>query len=76
MTDVMEEYKRGRFTVTNSELVDIPDTNLIILTDVGYWVEHYDRLKSWCEEIGDGEVRGMTVTCNDKTLTAFLLKWS
>jgi hypothetical protein len=77
MTDIMAEWKKNHFVIVEAALIDIadPDANLIILTDVTYWNEHYDTLKSWCVDYS-AEVRGMTVTCDSASLTAFCLRWS
>lgn len=76
MTDIFQEWKDTKFLVADSKLCDTMDENLIILTDVEYWNDNYEKLKEWCKEIGDGEVRGMTFTCNETTLTAFALKFA
>ena len=71
----MQDWKENRFVVVESALIDITDGNLIILTDVAYWNENYELLHEWCAD-NDASVQGMTVTCNDITLTAFCLRWS
>ena len=75
MTDIMQEYKEQRFVIADSTLIDLPDSNLIVLSDIGFWNDHYEALIEWCEPIG-AEVRGMTVTCSDAVVTAFVLRWS
>ena len=74
MTDIMQDWRNRRFIVVEAALIDIAQDNLIILTDIEYWNEHYDALKAWCLDY-DAEVRGMTVTCSDQSLTAFCLRW-
>ena len=74
MTDVFEDWKNKRFMIVEAALIDITDANLIILTEIEYWNDHYEELKTWCEDY-DAEVRGMTVTCSDTALTAFCLRW-
>lgn len=73
--DILEDWKKSRFVVVESAFIDIADGNLIILTDIVYWNEHYDELGDWCEKNG-AEVCGMTVICSDPVLTVFLLRWS
>jgi hypothetical protein len=75
MTDVFEDWKKGRFTIVDATMIDITDANLVILTDIEYWNDNYDALQLWCKEYG-AEVRGMTVTLTDQALTAFCLRWS
>ncbi len=75
MTDIMASWKNNRFVVADSALIDMPESNLIILSDIEYWNEHYEELKDWCNE-HLAEVRGMTVTCGDHALTLFALRWS
>jgi hypothetical protein len=76
MTDVMQEFKNKRFAIVEAALIDITDNeHLIILTEIEYWNEHYEELQSWCEGYG-AEVRGMTVTCDESTLTLFCLRWA
>ena len=49
---------------------------IIILSDFGFWADNTDALQKWCEEHG-GSVEGMTVNIpDDRTLTAFCLRWS
>ena len=63
------------FIVIPSAQIDIvPYGNVIILSDIEYWNDNYDALKEWCKEY-DADVRGMTVTCSDQSLTAFCLRW-
>jgi hypothetical protein len=73
-TDILEDWKKGRFVVVEAALIDITDANLIILTEIEYWNDHYEELKEWCQDY-DAEVRGMTVTLSDQALTAFCLRW-
>ena len=75
MTDIMASWKENRFVVADSALIDIEDNNLIVLTNIEYWNDHYEELTEWCEN-HNAEIRGMTVTCDDHTLTAFALRWS
>lgn len=74
MTDIMEDWKKHHFVIVEAALIDITDANLVILTDVTYWNDHYDELQSWCLDY-EAEVRGMTVTMSDPALTAFCLRW-
>ena len=75
MTDIFQSWKENRFIVADSKLIDVDDNNLIVLTNIEYWNENYDELVSWCKE-HNAEVRGMTVTCDDHSLTLFALRWS
>ena len=73
-TDVFEDWKNRRFLIVEAALIDITDEQLIVLTDIEYWNENYEALKAWCLDY-DAEVRGMTVTLNEQSLTAFCLRW-
>lgn len=73
-TDVFEDWKNRRFLIVEAALIDITDEQLIVLTDIEYWNENYEDLKAWCLDY-DAEVRGMTVTLNEQSLTAFCLRW-
>ena len=49
---------------------------IIMLNDIGYWVDNYESLQSWCAE-HSAEVVGMTVNIPDEhTLTVFCLRWA
>ena len=73
--DVFADWKKGRFVVADSSLIDLPESNLIILSDVSFWNDNYDSLLEWCKN-NNAVTRGMTVTCGDHALTLFLLRWS
>ena len=64
-----------RFIIIGSDTVGMADGNIVILTDVEYWNDHYELLNKWCKDYM-AEVRGMTVTLDDKSLTAFCLRWA
>lgn len=49
---------------------------IVMLADIGFWIDHIDALESWCEQHNCKSV-GMTVEIFDaKTLTAFALRWT
>jgi len=49
---------------------------IVMLSDIGFWVNNYDALSEWCNQC-NSKVMGMTVELPDeKTLTAFTLRWS
>ena len=49
---------------------------IVMLSDIGFWVEHYDALKVWCDQ-HNCKPMGMTVELPDsETLTAFALRWA
>lgn len=68
---------KQRFIVAEPEVCEslgIPF--IVMLADIGFWVENYDALQDWCEH-QRGKVMGMTVEIYDaKTMTAFALRWS
>lgn len=74
--DIMSEFKSRRFVIAPGHLLENPVEHVVILSDFGYWNDHYDELEKWCEEHG-GIIKGMGLTLPDKqTLTLFTLKWS
>jgi len=75
MTDIFEDWKKSRFIVAPSELID-DGVNLIVLSDYKYWADNMDTLTAWCKD-RNAEIQGMTVAIKDNTtLTEFLLRWS
>ena len=65
---------RERFIIAPGVLVD--QEQLIILTDVEYWINNQDALRQWCLEHG-AVAAGMTVVLNsERDLVQFVLKWS
>lgn len=63
-----------RFFIVPDVLTD--ETNMVILTDFRYWADNEDSLRNWCAE-NNTQFVGMTVIFPDeRTLTAFCLKWS
>jgi hypothetical protein len=62
-----------RFFVVSDVLTD--DTKMVILTDFHYWADNEDSLRKWCKETNT-QFAGMTLVFPDeRTLTAFVLKW-
>ena len=76
MTDI-NNWKDQRFVVIPSYLdVDNQPKPIVILTDIGYWVNHADELLLWCSE-NNFKNKGMTVTLPDeKAISLFCLRWS
>jgi hypothetical protein len=75
MTDIMQHWKNRRFVVADDDLI-AGDCKLVILTEVGYWSDHYEELAEWCNT-HHCLAQGMTVEIpNDVTLTLFCLRWS
>jgi hypothetical protein len=73
--DVMAEFKNRRFVVASAYVLDRTE-HVVILSDIGYWSEHYEELMAWCNQ-HNSEVQGMGVTLPDShTLTLFALRWS
>ncbi len=68
---------KQRFIIADPEVCEslgIPF--IVMLADIGFWVENYDALTEWCEQC-NSKVMGMTVEIpNAETVTAFALKWS
>jgi hypothetical protein len=75
MTDILAEWKKNKFITVGPELLDDQEI-LVILTDIAFWSAHEKDLEIWCNQHG-ASVGGMAVTFPDqKTLTAFCLRWS
>ena len=73
--DVLADWKTSKFILADKDLTDT-DKHVIVLTDVGYWVDHVDTLVDWCMT-NNARTQGMTVEIDDdKTLTHFILRWS
>jgi hypothetical protein len=73
--DVLADWKTSKFILADKDLTDT-DKHVIVLTDVGYWVDHVDTLVDWCMT-NNACTQGMTVEIDDdKTLTHFILRWS
>lgn len=68
---------KPRFVVADALVSQSLDRYCIILMgDIGYWTDNYEDLQEWCENNG-ASVEGMTINIpDDKTLTAFCLRWS
>ena len=72
----MQEFKRNRFVVAQTYLLETPDEHVVILSDFNYWNDHYDELMAWVDKHG-GKIQGMGLTLPDAhTLTLFCLRWS
>ena len=75
MTDIFQHWKDSRFVTVGYDLLDGPET-LVILSDISFWSLHEQELEAWCNQYGAVQT-GMTVAFPDeKTLTAFCLRWS
>lgn len=76
MTDIFADWKKNKFIIISADLLDSSDEKLVILSDYKYWANYEDELDAWCE-LHSASRQGMTVAFPDeKTLTAFALKWS
>lgn len=65
---------KEKFVVIPTNLLE-GNEKMIILADYNHWAVYEDDLRQWCNENNSSFV-GMTVTVpNERTLTAFLLKW-
>ena len=74
--DILANWKNKRFVMVEHALFDLPPKRqLVVLTDVSYWNEHYEELKEWCD-INGGIVEGMTAQFDEDVATLFALRWS
>ena len=66
-----------RFVVADAQVSQsLNQHTIVMLGDIGFWIENYDLLQQWCQDHG-GKVEGMTVNIpNEQVLTAFCLRWS
>ncbi len=75
-TDILADWKNNRFIRVIYDESNVMCLHLIVLTDIGFWAENADNLKSWCEEYGCEQV-GMTVEIpTDELYTLFCLRWN
>jgi hypothetical protein len=75
VTDIFHDWKQNRFIHISKDLVDYDQGIMILLTDVGFWVDHTDELINWCRENRCVQ-HGMTVTMpSEEELTLFCLRW-
>lgn len=75
MTDIFNEWKRNRFICSSGSTQGLNCAYIVILTDIGFWVDHFDELKEWCETTGCRQ-QGMTVEIpTEEFKTAFYLRW-
>jgi hypothetical protein len=71
--DILKDWKHSKFIVVDY-IVDYPNT--IVLTDEGYWIDHWDDLIEWGDK-HNCKVAGMTVSVPDEqTKMLFALRWS
>jgi len=71
--DIMADFKHSLFVTVPPELGI--GSNLIVLTDVKFWNDHYDELISWCNE-QNLKPEGMTITFdNENQSLLFILRW-
>ena len=73
----MTRTSRPRFVVADSEVSkELGVPFIVVLSDFTYWSEHADELQTWCDN-NNASIVGTTLNIyNEKTLTAFCLKWS
>jgi hypothetical protein len=76
MKDIFADWKTNKFILTAAGLTNDKE-HVIILTDVGYWVENLDALVDWCSINTKAHIQGMVVLIeDDRTLTHFILRWA
>lgn len=68
---------KKRFIIADSLVAEsLGWPNIVMLTNIEFWNEHYEDLIAWCAD-NNADVQGMTVNIHDeKTLTAFCLRWT
>jgi hypothetical protein len=68
---------KPRFVIADALVsTSLGEHMILMLSDIGFWSENYEELQQWCQDNG-ATAAGMTVSIPDeKTLTAFCLKWS
>lgn len=74
MIDIMADFKNHRFITVPNEYEDQHE-HLVVLCDIGYWVQNLEDLMAWCD-LNGCEVVGMTVNVpDDARLALFVLRW-
>lgn len=76
-TDILADWKSNKFILVPPLLMpDGLDINyLVILTDINYWANCEDDLRTWCIE-HECLVEGMTINFpTEEMLTLFVLRW-
>lgn len=72
--DIFEDWKKNRFIV--ADIDEVHQGILVVMTDIGYWVENVDECEVWCRE-HNCSVKGMTIEIPDEeTLLLFTLRWA
>lgn len=65
---------KERFIVVPDVLTD--NEQMVILTDYNYWAGVVGDLQKWCVDNSSNFTGSIVVFPNQKTLTAFCLRWS
>lgn len=76
--DILADWKSRKFILAPSYSLseEYNTRHLVVLTDIGFWAEHAEKLKEWCKE-HKAVTKGMTVELKtDEQLTLFCLRWS
>ena len=69
----MNYSNENRFVIADDEL---GFGIIVLLTDVSYWADNYEKLDTWCNE-NSSRMIGMTVLLNSRyDLLNFVLRWS
>lgn len=68
---------KERFIIADSIVAEALGSPIIVmLSSIDFWADNYEDLIAWCAD-NDAKVQGMTVNIhNEKTLTAFCLRWA
>lgn len=76
LTDLFHDWKSNRFVRYPADEFNVRCVHLIVLTDIHFWTEHLDEIKTWCEDAGC-QLQGLSVEIpSDELYTAFCLKWA
>ena len=78
ITDIFQNWKDNKFVIIPVGEVGLNSTAplIVVLSDIGYWNEHYDELGEWCRENSCNR-KGMTVELPDEQAAVlFSLRWS
>lgn len=68
---------RPKFVVADREVSkELGVPFIVILSDFMFWTDHAEELQTWCDN-NNASIVGTTLNIHDeKTLTAFCLRWS
>jgi hypothetical protein len=75
--DILADWKKQRFIVTEYAVAKDNTAPTVILTDIAFWSDHVKKLDAWCERNPGAKRIGMVMEFDTaELLTLFFLRWS